>query len=121
MAVAIKTFAGSLYTGGSLYTTVYTVPSGRCAKVLVSYITCSSGYFPAINMDGNVHVFQSYAEYTSLPGFRPGSMYVASSQILNTENLIYYLGPGQSFAIGSANYSYQTLQYSFCAVEEVQS
>lgn len=117
MAVAIKAFNGT--ASGS--TTIYTVPGGRCAKIIFSFLKLSIGTGDPVDFTVGNYTF------TYQPGTGSGgtAYYVPNTSTLLPNvatspgyyNFEYYLPPGETVSQGTNG----SATYAFVAIEEVQS
>lgn len=111
MAAALKSYAGSVSTT----TTIYTVPTGRSAKVTVSFLRLSPNTEFSI---GGVTVFEAHSSTYNL--FVGGITSPLTSTSAHTQyqgqQPVYYLSAGQT-VIASCSGS-QTIDYNIGVVEE---
>lgn len=113
MPAAIKAFHGNYINVSSSPITIYTVPTGRVAKIIVSHVVSAysgnssyglffgsnSGYGPYINT------------YT-----KPFLTWNGTVYDIPLDNLTYYLPAGESVYLPNGQVS-----YSFAVIEEIAS
>lgn len=111
MAAALKSYAGTVTST----TTIYTVPTGRSAKITLSYLFMSASTSAEFQI-GGVTVFEPASSYSVTVG-GAGTQALTAHLNYSGQQPVYYLAAGET-VVASISGGSPTISYIIGVVEE---